>query len=523
MSKPAMALILATLLAPSLGWGQQPVTFNVAHTNAVGRWRSQTTFNVVQHNVNMLASVGRSVFALEDGYLNFSVEWASDSATISLFIARTDPVGNLLWRKEHNVGRDLDPGVIDPITRVNDQFVAAITGFGGQSPNVTWLYWFNAEGDTIRTRFLKSDSNQVTGNHGTRQLIALADGGFLHCGWCAGHPPSTGGCITRLDSTGSILWVRNYPQAQYIFNATELSDGGFVLGGSRNTQQDMAVVIRTDSLGNAQWVRYHGLYALTGGSQAMIDDDGNVLMPGAWKDDPLWSVYDNWACLYKYSPTGTLLDRKDYYFSYEAGAGYILPKGTGHYWLVGGMYQYILNPDGVTTLWELDENLDSLWMRRYWYYEPDGAFSFPNSVRSTSDGGLVICGATRQGVTDPMPYLQSNWLLKLDEHGCLVPGCHTVGIDEHVLGLNDYLRIWPNPLPAGHALQFTFEPPPNLPPTGPLRVVLLDAQGRQIHEERVHAGASTPNTINIQPATGLYYLHLTDGTRWLAGGKVVVE
>ena len=485
--------------------------------------RSQTTFNEVRHHPSVLSYTGAiSVFEQTDGYLMFSYGWSLDSTVGAVQIAKFGLQGQFIGDIEHRRERNTHPGFIDPVARISDTcFVAAMTEFGGQDPNVTWLYWFNAEGDTIRTRFLKSDSNQVTGNHGTRQLIALSDGGFMHCGWCAGHPVGTGGCITRLDSTGSILWVRNYPQAQYIFNATELSDGGFVLGGMRNTQQDMAVVIRTDSLGNAQWVRYHGLYALTSGSQALIDEDGQILIPGAWRDDPLWSVYDNWACLYKYSSSGTLLDRKDYYFSYDAGAGYILPKGAGHYWLVGGMFQYIVNPDGVTTLWELDENLDSLWMRRYWYYEPDGAFSFPYSVRSTSDGGLVMCGATRQGVTDPLPYLQSNWLLKLDEHGCLVPGCHTVGIEEHVLGLNEHLRIWPNPLSRGTPLSIAFTPPPTFTPNGPLRVVVQDAMGRQVHEERVQVG--TGQLANLPLAAGLYHLHLTDGIRWLAGGKVVVE
>jgi hypothetical protein len=175
----------------------------------------------------------------------------------------------------------------------------------------------------------------------------------------------------------------------------------------------------------------------------------------------------------------------------------------------------------VTTLWELDENLDSLWMRRYWYYEPDGAFSAAYSVRSTSDGGLVMCGATRQGVTDPLPYLQSNWLLKLDEHGCLVPGCHTVGIEDHVLGLNEYLRVWPNPVARGTPLHISFEPPPEFSPNGPLRVVVLDALGRQVQEETLRGTTHNLSTSNL--ATGLHYLHLTDGTRWLAGGKLVVE
>lgn len=107
------------------------------------------------------------------------------------------------------------------------------------------------------------------------------------------------------------------------------------------------------------------------------------------------------------------------------------------------------------------------------------------------------------------------WLVKLDSMGCLVLGCHMVGIEEQALDLNQYLHIWPNPLPAGQPLQFTFEPPAALASNGPLRVVLLDAQGRQVHEQRVEHGADQLASLTL--AAGLYYLYLTDGTRWLAG------
>jgi hypothetical protein len=63
--------------------------------------------------------------------------------------------------------------------------------------------------------------------------------------------------------------------------------------------------------------------------------------------------------------------------------------------------------------------------------------------------------------------------------------------------------------------------PPSYHPKGPLRVVLLDALGRQVQEERM-SGSTLSLSTSTLPA-GLYYLHLTDGTRWLAGGKVVVE
>ncbi|MBK8227180.1 MAG: T9SS type A sorting domain-containing protein [Flavobacteriales bacterium] len=482
---------------------------------------SQTTFNVVREHPSILSYNGAlSVNELADGYLMFSFGWSLDSAVAAVFATKFDLEGNFVWEKEHRRERDIYPGIVDPIASISGgRFVGAMSEYGDTLPETTYLYWWNSEGDTIRTRFLKSDSNVVSGNHGTRQLLALADGGFLHCGWCANTTPGQGGCITRLDSAGAILWERIYTQAQYILNAHEAPDGGFVLGGYRNGQQDRAVVIRTDSAGNVQWVRYHGLYAGTGAHRAQIDEQGNVLVPGNWKDDPSPLTYDTWACLFRYASNGALLPRRDYYFHRSTYTAHLVPKGGGHYWMVGATWQTGYDPDYATLVWELDENLDSLWMRRYWFYASDDAENLAYSARSTSDSGMVLCGVSRQGVSEPLPYKQDNWLLKLDSYGCLVPGCQSVGIQDHVLGLNEYLSISPNPVAQGQAVQVRWEPPQNYKPQGSLRVVVLDATGRTVLQVRM---ASSTLSLTM-PASGLYYVHLADGQRWLAGGKVVVE
>jgi hypothetical protein len=283
-------------------------------------------------------------------------------------------------------------------------------------------------------------------------------------------------------------------------------------------------VIKTDSEGVQQWVRFHGDYAYSSGAPALITGSGDILMAGAWQNTPPspGSSQDQWASLYGYNSNGEMPWRKDYLWSYMANNTFILPKNTDHYWLIGGAYQYNVDPDHVMILMELDGNFDSLWLRRYWYYEPDDAESGVYCVRRTADNGLILCGGTRQGITDPLPYLTSNWLIKLDQDGCLIPGCHTVGIEEHALGLTEYLRVLPNPVAQGDQLRLSFQPPQDLTMTGQLRVVVLDALGRQVHEKFFGSHISTVDLhASFQP--GLYHVHLTNGSHWLAGAKVVVE
>lgn len=502
------------------------ITYFLLGTALVGtlsQTTAQTTFNVVQQHPSTLSYNGSlSVNELTDGYLVFSYGWSLDSTVGAVHAIKHDLEGNFQWLKEHRRSRNTQPGVIDPIARASgDRFVAAMTEYGGDDPKVTYLYWWNVEGDTVRTRFLKSDSAAIEGSHGTRQLVALSDGGFLHCGWCS--DPINTGCITRLDSAGTILWERLYLGTNSIERATPLSDGGFILGGTRNGQLDKAVVIRTDSLGMAQWTRYHGSYSLTGGERALIEDTGNILVPGSWNPDPAWNAYDRWASLYAYTVEGSFVSRSDFEFNRHSMAKFILPKAQSHYWLIGSMFQYGVDPDAVMLLWELDENLDSLWMRRYWYYAVDDAENFMYSARNTSDGGLVMCGMTKQGITDPLPYMQSNWLLKLDAYGCLVPGCHTVGIRDHELGLQSALHLSPNPAHEQVSVALTL--PDGYPLEGAVEAMVLDAQGRTVVRQRMaNFPAELRGTLDVGglPA-GLYYLHLHDGAKWLAGGKLVVE
>jgi len=60
---------------------------------------------------------------------------------------------------------------------------------------------------------------------------------------------------------------------------------------------------------------------------------------------------------------------------------------------------------------------------------------------------------------------------------------------------------------------------------GAVQALLLDTQGKEV----LHAQVPT-NTTELRGQldvsglpSGLYYLHLRDTAKWLAGGKVVVE
>ena len=60
---------------------------------------------------------------------------------------------------------------------------------------------------------------------------------------------------------------------------------------------------------------------------------------------------------------------------------------------------------------------------------------------------------------------------------------------------------------------------------GQAQVQLVDASGSMVLEEKVQQNFNQLRTtldVSALPS-GTYYLHLRDGKRWLAGGKVVVQ
>ena len=69
---------------------------------------------------------------------------------------------------------------------------------------------------------------------------------------------------------------------------------------------------------------------------------------------------------------------------------------------------------------------DSLWSRYYSYVHPANAHSQTfYDLKETSDGGFIMAGESKELIT-VIGYPQSGWLVKVDQYGCLVPGCHLV-------------------------------------------------------------------------------------------------
>ena len=131
----------------------------------------------------------------------------------------------------------------------------------------------------------------------------------------------------------------------------------------------------------------------------------------------------------------------------------------------------------------------------------------------------------------PSGYGQDVWGIKTDEHGCLEPGCHLItGMETQITNLSGALKVWPNPVAAGTAVQVEVQLPEGFAVQGALRLTVTDAAGRLVHEEvldqgghRERSDANSTGLVRAHWHPGLYHLHLHDNTRWIAGAKLVVQ
>ena len=74
--------------------------------------------------------------------------------------------------------------------------------------------------------------------------------------------------------------------------------------------------------------------------------------------------------------------------------------------------------------------------------------------------------------------IQQGWIMKVDEYGCLVPGCQlTSSIDEVSTPFSPDVRVYPNP--ANEFLHVFYQTTPGVP-LGAVQFRIVDVLGREV-------------------------------------------
>ncbi len=390
------------------------------------------------------------------------------------------------------------------------------------------LIRLDANGDTLWTRSYGESGHFMSGN----QVKQTADGGFLIVGWYGPYVYyDDSGFVIKTDSLGNEEWRQLYGLPGLVLDAFSdiaLLQDGYVLGGGTFPSIDDCdfLVTRITNTGTELWSARFGSPYKEPNASVEVLQDGHILVAGAWAVNA-----DGYE-----SPYMALLDSTDGQVVWEHQYGPAMYGKT--FFATKQLPNTDLIACGVTydggyeqgLLLRTTANGDSLWMRNYAYHDSvidQGQGRFWD-VLPTEDGGCIAAGVAYNPFGGPYPpgYSQDAWVVKVDSMGCIVPGCDGVGITEQVTNLGDALRLWPNPVSG--QLHVGLSLPGNFKTTGPLTLSVTTLDGRLVLRQQLPPllgrGAGGEGILDVSAlAAGTYALHLSDGTRWLAGSKFVVQ
>ncbi len=364
---------------------------------------------------------------------------------------------------------------------------------------------------------LRPDQDQIA-----RSIKSVPDG-FILCGTIV----VSGDLeifVMQLNFDGSVEWEEHYggPHHDYTSSVDTRIGGGYHIGGQWRLSPSNPEhwVMALNDTGGTIWSKVWGGPFYENLAHVATAADGHVLVGSArGVGTNQWRKY-----IAKLHQADGEIIWEHQYGPINEGSFYPLKEVVPGGDLITVGYHVVANdPRGV--LMRTTSEGDSLWMRDYVYFDDlvTSGRGVLRDVEPTPDGGFIAVGSA---FSVPGIYSQDVWVVKVDEHGCIEPGCHIItGMEAQITNMREVLKVWPNPS-AGGPVNVAWELPEHFKPQGGLRITITSSDGRLVYEERVSESSGGPHSFTLSPShlsTGLYHLHLCDASRWISGAKLVVE
>jgi hypothetical protein len=419
----------------------------------------------------------------------------------------------------------------DCAVRLSDGGFAMLTNAEGALNGLSpYLLRLNDQLDTIWCRSYALDTICEDGFR-MHQLLVTPDQGFALCGYRPSlfGPHLSEAVLIRTDADGnelgrSVFGAEGYHDLPYGFAV--MPDSGFFLVGGQNTNfscrsgwfarlhsdgevawTDMYTASGTcDNQFNAVAHRSAGGYVLTGACTVEQEEKQDLLTLGLNE-----SGETQWV--------SRLRGRSGFW---NTGLD-VLEHPNGNFY-ISGMLSL------TDTTWKgsvacLSAEGDSLWQYAYSCADTaiQGSFMRLSSIILDHDGNSLVCAGIAPAFPDATATNTDVWLIRIQPDGCLIPGCNLVtGITEQVVGLSDVIAVQPNPA-RGRVLVHVSIPEAQRS-RGAMELTITSSDGRRIWNEPLQALAVQDHDVDLAGLpSGLYYLHLSAGSTWLAGQKLMVE
>jgi Secretion system C-terminal sorting domain len=344
------------------------------------------------------------------------------------------------------------------------------------------------------------------------------------------------GFLTKFNAIGEQEWFQTYEHTTRGTGAVFLSDGDILLSAGCLSQLEPKMVIKTDDQGTEQWRMNWGGPYTTLDTHCLEMYDGSILAVADMAGYSDLGVENHWIEIRNLSDLGnsyTLNNSKVYYpISWSRN---IFVRGVDRSsdssvitWGTASSLQGANPlPDGVNYdrpyhrgfLFKLNEELDSLWMRTY-YYPDDFTYQCYDEyeiadVAPLADGGFITCGTATRHSVGSVPQM---WLMRLDEYGCLEPGCQNVSVSEIAMGFENTMSVYPNPVTDRCMVVFNSDRIKTIERQHPqTELIVTDLNGHQLHRQTLSA-VQNGQRVELDfsaYSSGSYQVHWISGSMWL--------
>ena len=346
----------------------------------------------------------------------------------------------------------------------------AVAGYTVDSLMKALLVIYNSVGDTIWTAEFQNpyepDENFI---YTVDYQVVGSDYYLLNRISGPETPNNNNILLIKTDSIGNLIWEKEFGasnRSELPYSIADTGDG-LVIGASRSngniTNQNYIVqdyIFKVDYEGNVLWSYYSPANVLSKLDDILVIQEGSILVISAdgieVPINPGMSEVQYHPKVYKLSADREMLWERSLKDSLPAEAflnnleaNIELSDGSG-YVVAGNMYEHQTQGVGLLSgvIAKLSPEGALLWKHylRWGYDRAEAHYLY--DIAETPDGGFILAGQVNDRGDPVKATFQQAWLLKVDEQGCLVPGCLQLSKAEEApaTAAMPQVLLWPNPV-----------------------------------------------------------------------------
>jgi hypothetical protein len=334
-------------------------------------------------NVDRFFSVQQTT---DGGYIMAGITSSFGSDSSNVYLIKTDAYGDTIWTKTFG-GNDHDAGYFVRQTADGGYIITGYTSSFGAGNDDIYLIKTDINGNALWSKTFGGLSFDIS-----YSVHQTTDGGYIIGGTAASNFAINGDYyIIKTDVNGDSLWTKTLgsPDFDDLYAMQQTTDGGYIITGiyyDTTTFNDKVLLIKTDSNGGTLWTKTYGGSIENFPAYVEQTTDGGYIISGIIYG---FGAGDLDALLIKTDSIGTAQWFKAYggtdveygLFVHQTADGGYLMSGITRSFGAGDEDDYLVKTDASGNL---------LWTKTFGGTSSDYVYC----SQQTADGGYILAGWT---------------------------------------------------------------------------------------------------------------------------------